>query len=164
MTPTLRPITPTDLKDLHHIYYRAVHEGAAQQYSGVERTAWAPEETPRDDAFLRVLDQHAWIAEIADAQNKPRPVGFITMDARGYIDLLFVLPEVMGHGVADALYAQVLDIARREGLGKLTTHASKLARPFLERRGWRVIASEAPLRHGVSMERFVMEFYVEITP
>ena len=40
---------------------------------------------------------------------------------------------------------------------RITTHASRTARPFFERRGYRVLRAQTVVRHGVALENFVME-------
>jgi putative acetyltransferase len=92
------------------------------------------------------------------AERDGVPVGFMSLDlARGYLDLAFVLPQVMGQGVADALYAVLEARARAEGLARLTTEASALARPFFARNGWALIREQQVERRGVALHNAVME-------
>ncbi len=53
------------------------------------------------------------------------------------------------------LYDRMIETARDMGLEGLTTHASHLARRFLDRRGWAVVEEERNLRHGVWLTRFL---------
>ena len=41
--------------------------------------------------------------------------------------------------------------------GPVTTHASITARPFFEKRGYRVVKEQQVERHGVLLTNFVME-------
>ena len=41
--------------------------------------------------------------------------------------------------------------------GARRTHASITARPFFERRGWRVVKEQRVERRGVALTNFVME-------
>ena len=75
----------------------------------------------------------------------------------GHLDLAYVAPEVMGRGVADALYAVLETRARCAGPGCLTSDASEMARPFFERHGWQVIARQEIVRADVTLHNYRME-------
>ncbi|MEL6645722.1 MAG: GNAT family N-acetyltransferase [Pseudomonadota bacterium] len=152
MTPTLRRYRAGDATALGQIFYRAVHEGAAGAYGATERAAWAPRAPDGAEWSLRLEGQVTVVADI-DGQ----PAGFMTMATEtGYIDLAFVAPEVMGHGVGHALYCEVEGVAREAGCPQLTTHASLVAQPFFERQGWEVVSAEEVDRAGVSLRRALM--------
>ena len=76
-------------------------------------------------------------------------VGFADLAADGYLDRLYVHRDWQRRGVASAL-CDALPGAR-------VTHASLIARPFFERRGWRVVREQQVERHGVLLTNFVME-------
>lgn len=149
MTLTLRPYTAADRAACHAVFRRAVHEGAAGAYDAAQRAAWAPDAAPEGPD--RLLDQWCLVAERGGAI-----VGFLSMTPAGHLDMAFVLPEEMGRGTAAALLDALVARARAAGLGRLTCHASHLARPFLARRGWRVLASERVARNGQHLDRFAM--------
>jgi putative acetyltransferase len=150
---TIRSYAVADAPALALIFHRAVTVGAARQYSEAQRTAWSP--APPDSTAWeeRLARQQTVVAE-----RDGVPVGFMSLDlARGYLDLAFVLPQVMGQGVADALYAVLEARARAEGLARLTTEASALARPFFARNGWALIREQQVERRGVALHNAVME-------
>ena len=62
--------------------------------------------------------------------------GFFSMDDTGYLDMAFVIPEVMGNGTAAALYDTVMARARAAGLTRFTVRAAHQSHRFLARRGW----------------------------
>ena len=62
--------------------------------------------------------------------------GFFSMAATGYLDMAFVVPEVMGTGTAAALYDRLMTRARTAGLTRFTVKAAEQSRRFLTRRGW----------------------------
>jgi GNAT superfamily N-acetyltransferase len=72
--------------------------------------------------------------------------GFTDLDDHGYIDMLFVDPDFGRHGVASALLASVVALARQRGTVALTTYASLTAKPLFERHGF-VVTEE---RHFLS--------------
>ncbi|MEO1704823.1 MAG: GNAT family N-acetyltransferase [Pseudomonadota bacterium] len=134
------------------LFYRAVHDGAAEHYSPEERAAWAPK-VPATKAFgERLGGQICFVACNGSVQ------GFMSLTPLGYLDMAFVAPEQRGRGVAQQLYAALLNRAHVLGLGQLTTHASHLARPFFLRQGWEVEAAETVERGRVDIPRFLMRF------
>ena len=81
-------------------------------------------------------------------------VGFADMDETGYLDRLYVAADRQGQGIATAL-CDALEGASSAPL--FTTHASLTARPFFEKRGYRVVRAQEVERRGVRLRNFVME-------
>lgn len=153
MDVTIRSYAEGDAPRLAGIFHRAVHEGAANRYSEAERKAWSPVRPDTRSWQLRLSE-----AETVVAETDAGPVGFMSLDlSRAYVDLAFVLPEVMGTGVAAALYCVLEGRARAHGLTVLTTEASLLAEPFFLRQGWRVIRRQEVERSGVLLRNAAME-------
>jgi putative acetyltransferase len=63
----------------------------------------------------------------------------------------------VGRGVGRTLYGAVEREARAEGLRRIFTEASITARPFFERRGFRVVREQTVVVRGVAMTNFAME-------
>jgi len=153
---SVRRATAQDHSALYGVYYRSVREGAAAFYTEEQRRAWAPSPQPSspqadsDDTLLR------WVAEV-DGEV----VGFMAITSDGYIDLAFVLPEWMGRSVAQALYDQLLEWARCNGVTRLTAHASHFAQRFFAKQGWQVDHPEIFARNGQELERFFMSIELE---
>ena len=153
MTITCRPLRAGEAALCYAIYYDAVRIGAAGDYSEAQRIAWAPDDAMPEGWPDRLSSAETWVAEDGETV-----LGFLTFDPNGYLDLFFVRPEAKGGGASTALYDKMLTEASARGLPRLTVHASHLARRFLERRGWTVIAPETVERDGVLLHRFEMAF------
>lgn len=95
------------------------------------------------------------IAYVAEIDGKV--TGFMTLTANGYLDMAFVLPEAMGTGVANSLYAAIEARASATGLSLLTTDASHLAQPFFAKHGWKTLAAQSVSKGGQTLENFRME-------
>ena len=149
----VRAYRPEDRSAKALVYYRAVREGAAPFYDAAQRAVWAPSPEPDWDEPDPQLDQWCWVAE-----DDRGLTGFMSLDHEGYLDMAFVLPEVMGKGVAQALYDALLDHARAEGLPRLTIRASHLARRFFAKQGWQLDAAEDFTVDGQIYETFLMSF------
>jgi putative acetyltransferase len=82
--------------------------------------------------------------------------GFTDLDDHGYIDMLFVDPDFGRHGVASALLASVVALARQRGTVALTTYASLTAKPLFERHGFVVTEERHFLSRDVELTNVAM--------
>lgn len=71
----------------------------------------------------------------------------------GYLDRLYVHADYQGRGVASAICEEL----ERPVRGKIVTHASITAKPFFEKRGYRVVREQQVERRGVLLTNYVME-------
>ncbi|MBX3661844.1 MAG: GNAT family N-acetyltransferase [Burkholderiales bacterium] len=148
----MRKWRPQDLDATIDTFRRAVHELAAGDYTPEELEAWAPRECDRSAWERRMEGSRGWIFEINGKLG-----GFITSDAPGHIDLLYVHPDYKRMGVATALLELLVADAGARGITALRTEASRSAKPFFEQAGFSVLRTERVMRDGVALERFVME-------
>ena len=81
-------------------------------------------------------------------------IGFGDIDQTGYLDRLYVHKDYQGKGVATAICNE-LEQTIKEGI--VSTHASITARPFFEKRGYKVVKEQQVQRQGVFLTNYVME-------
>lgn len=149
---TVREARREDTDALGRIYFLAVNEGAANHYTDEERRAWAPAAPSGRSWAGRLKGLTTLVAE-----HDGVPVGFMSLRDDGYLDLVFVLPEWRRRGAADALYAVLESRARAGGMKWLGTEASRMARPFFLRHGWRELSAQKVKIRGVWLENFRMD-------
>jgi putative acetyltransferase len=147
----LREYTDSDAEATLTVFLRAIRETAAGDYSPDQAAAWAAEH--RDPA--------AWAAARAAARTQLAIIdghvaGFTDLDDHGYIDMLFVDPDFGRHGVASALLASVVALARQRGTVALTTYASLTAKPLFERHGFVVTEERHFLSRDVELTNVAM--------
>lgn len=151
----LRRFYETDAAACGALFYRAVHEGAAEHYTPEQRAAWAPWQVPPPEVLerlaARLCEEITWVAEEQDALQ-----GFMSLRIDGYLDMAFVAPERRRTGLAGQLYEKIEAAARDLGLTRLNTEASHLARHFFARRGWQLDAAQQVERRGVLIPNFRM--------
>jgi len=148
----MRKWRPQDLDATIETFRRAVHEIASADYGPEELKAWAPEEADYSEWERRMDNSQGWTFEINGKLG-----GFITTDAPGHIDLLYVHPDYQRMGVATALLELLVADAGTRGITGLHTEASRTARPFFEQAGFRLVSAQTVTRNGVALEHFVME-------
>lgn len=111
--------------------------------------AWAPEKrnlTAWNERFLR----HFSFVAVEDGKI----IGFGDIDDDGYLDRLFVHKDHQRRGAASALCRELENAA---SFVRITTHASITARPFFEKRGYRVLKEQQAERDGVLLTNYLME-------
>ncbi|WP_294515700.1 GNAT family N-acetyltransferase [uncultured Intestinimonas sp.] len=145
----LRDYESQDCPALARLFYDTVHSVNLRDYTQAQVEAWAP--GPVDlaawDASLTV--HHALVAE-----ENGVILGFADMAPDGYLDRLYVHRDHQSCGIATAL-CDALEAA--SAAARFTTHASLTARPFFEKRGYRVVKAQQVERRGVFLTNFVME-------
>ena len=81
-------------------------------------------------------------------------VGFGDIEENGYLDRLFVRPDYQRMGIGTAICNKLEGAVQ----GNVFTHASITAKPFFEKRGYKVIKRQTVKRRGVLLTNFVMEY------
>lgn len=148
----VRAYTPDDAAACAEVFYRAVQEGAASQYSQEQRDVWC-KAVPETAKYVERLAPLTTFVAV----ERQSILGFMSLRNDGELDMAFVLPEARGTGVAGKLYNAIETEAIRRGFSKITVHASHLFRPFLERRKWGVVRPNTVERDGVTLNNWVME-------
>ena len=147
-----RPYAAADLDALIALFRASVRSLAGADYTLGQVLAWAPDEIDRDGWRVRLAASSTWVAT-----SDGRVEGFISMEWDGHIDMLYVHPDLQSQGVASILLGRLEASAEARGLVRLVTEASITARPFFERRGFRVIAAQDVIRRGQALANFRME-------
>ena len=146
------PLDPSETDALGVIFFDAVHDGTAAFYSPEQQWAWAPV-VPSGAAWAsRLLSQHALVA-----RDDGLPVGFMTLDKDGYIDLAFVAPAQQRKGIGTRLYSAVEGMARDAAIGRLHSQASFLVKGLFERHGWSTVREQQVDRSNTTLTNFLME-------
>ena len=134
------------------IFFDAVRDGATEFYSVEQRQAWAPKKPSGPRWASRLATQQTLVARKAG-----RPVGFMTLDGDGYIDLAFVAPGHQRQGIGARLYARIEELAQDANIVRLHSQASFLVRGLFEQQGWEVVRKQQIEKNGVTLTNFLME-------
>ena len=112
----------------------AIESQASVLYSPEQVQAWAALAWLPGVLDRTLMDGVGWISGSDDA--------FALRYPQNRLALLYCRGRVARQGHARALLDQIEQDARFEGITAIRTEASKLSRPLLHRRGWRVVAPE----------------------
>ena len=144
----LRPYRPSDLRELAELFYDTVHTVNAGDYTAEQLDAWSPGEVDLSRWDQSFQEHHTLLAVEGETV-----LGFGDMAPGGYLDRLYVHADYQGRGVASAICEELEPPVR----GKIVTHASITAKPFFEKRGYRVVREQQVERRGVLLTNYVME-------
>ncbi|ETW93771.1 MAG: hypothetical protein ETSY1_37785 [Candidatus Entotheonella factor] len=148
----IRNYQPSDAREIADLFHDTIHAIGAEYYSKEQTEAWAP--TPPDYGhWQRRLDRkQPFVAEIDQ-----KIVGFIELDPDGHIDCMYTHKDYQRQGIASQLYDHLQRIAHQQGIQRLYVEASKLARPFFEARGFRLVKENTIERRGQQLINYSME-------
>ncbi len=147
----IRRYRPEDLSRIVTLFQETVWTVGGQYYALQELEAWAPADIEAATWKPRLARNTALVAE-----ESGLVVGFAELSPQGVIDMLFVDKDRQGLGIATLLFSELEAKARKDGLTRLLTHASRVARPFFLSRGFKVLAEQQVERGGLHIENFRM--------
>lgn len=136
----IRRYQESDCRELTELFYNTVHIVNAKDYTKEQLDVWATGQTDLE-RWNQSLQAHYSIVAVENGVI----LGFGDIDKTGYLDRLFVHAEHQRKGIATAICDQLEQAVP----GKITTHASITAKPFFEKRGYKVIKKQEVERQGI---------------
>lgn len=143
----MREYQPSDCQALTELFYNTIHTVNAKDYTKEQLDAWATGQVDME-RWDRELQEHYSVVAV----DGEVIVGFGDIDETGYLDRLFVHAEHQGRGIA----AGICDRLEQAVQGNIVTHASITARPFFEKRGYKVVKEQQIERRGIFLTNYVM--------
>ncbi|WP_282940116.1 GNAT family N-acetyltransferase [Paenibacillus sp. RC67] len=150
----VRRFQASDINQIVTLFYETVHSVNGRDYSQEQLDAWAPvdEQALKLKAWEESMSRNmTYVAETGGVIT-----GFSDMTVEGHLDRLYVHKDYQGQGIASALVERLEQEAKRWGLTEINVEASITARPFFEKRGYRVIESQVVERRGVQLVNYKM--------
>jgi putative acetyltransferase len=132
---TIRLYRSDDIELMISIFLNSIRDVASKDYSKAQIDAWA--QVDKSVWGARRASRPTWVAEMDDLI-----VGWADLEPSGHIDMLYVHPSYQSKGVASELLATIEAEARTQGLQRVFAEASITAKPFFERRGFRLVATQ----------------------
>lgn len=144
----IRKYHPLDCEVLAELFYNTVHTVNAKDYTEEQLDVWATGTVDLEKWNHSFMEHYTLVA--VDGETI---IGFGDIDKAGYLDRLFVHADYQGKGIATAICEQLEQTVQ----GSIITHASITARPFFEKRGYKIVKEQQVERQGVFLANFVME-------
>ncbi len=156
-TAGIRNYDAGDAPEIVRLFFETVRSVNRADYSEEQVEAWAPGVPDPEEWHSRMAGRRTLVAE-----EGGEVVGFAELEGEGHLDMLYLREDAVGRGVGRRLYEAVEREARDQGSGWIFTEASITARPFFERRGFRVVREHDQLHHGEGSARIRTGNRVEI--
>lgn len=145
----IRKYRVSDCEELAKLFYETVHTVNAKDYTEEQLNVWATGSVNLD-AWNKSFTEHYTVVAVEDDLI----VGFGDMDDTGYPDRLYVHKDYQNRGVAAMICNELEHVSEAD---KFSTHASVTAKPFFEKRGYKVVKEQQVERGGVLLTNYVME-------
>lgn len=146
----LRKYKSSDCKCLTELFYDTVHTVNAKDYTKEQLDAWAPYEIDLIE-WDKSLSEHYSVVAVQD----DIVVGFGDIDKSGYLDRLYVHKDYQRQGIATAVCNELEDAVNSF---EIFTYASVTAKPFFEKRGYKIVSEQRVVRNGVYLTNYKMIF------
>lgn len=144
----IRKYMPSDCEEMAKLFYNTVHTVNALDYTKEQLDVWATGEVDLKE-WDKSFQEHYTIIVIDNNEI----IGFGDIDSTGYLDRLYVHEKHQREGVATL----ICDNLETYVSCNISTHASITAKPFFEKRGYKVIKEQQVERKGILLTNFVME-------
>ena len=148
----IREYQSSDCEELTKLFYNTVHTVNAKDYTEEQLDAWATGQVDLNK-WDQSLREHYSIVAVENEML----VSFGDIDESGYLDHLFVHADCQGKGIG----TMICNRLEQAVSGNIITHASITARPFFEKRGYRVVKEQQVERQGVFLTNFEMVLATE---
>lgn len=145
----IREYKNSDCKEVSELFYDTVHTINAKDYTKEQLDVWATNEIDLEKFNKSLIEHYSLVA----VENKII-VGFGDIDETGYLDRLFVHKDYQNRGVATAICDR---LEQKMLKGKVIAHSSITAKPFFEKRGYKVIKEQQVERKGFLLTNYIME-------
>lgn len=143
----IRKYQQSDCREITELFHNTVHTVNVKDYTKEQLDVWATGQIDLEK-WNQSLQEHYSIVAVENGVI----VGFGDIDKMGYLDRLFVHADYQGKGIATVICNQL----ERTVKGNITTHASITAKPFFEKRGYKVVEEQQVERQGIYLANFVM--------
>lgn len=142
----------TDIIEIKSLYQSTVLTVNRRDYSQAEVEDWAScgdnlsevEEMIKTHYFIVAVNQESQI------------VGFSSMTPQGYLHNMFVHKDFQSKGIATILLNEIERYAITNGIIRITSEVSVTARPFFEKRGYKVVEEQKRKANQLSLTNYWM--------
>lgn len=145
----IRRYETSDCKYVAELFYNTVHFINSKDYTEEQLNVWATGNIDLEQWNQSLMSNFSLVA-VEDELI----VGFGDIDRTGYLDRLYVHKDYQNKGIATEICDKLECILN---VDKIITHASITARPFFEKRGYKVIRKQSVERSGVLLQNYIME-------
>ncbi len=147
----IRPHKAEDAAELLQLFHDTVHNVNIQDYNQEQINAWAPESFDLNRWQKRTKGYFIFVAE-----DDSGIIGFAELETNGHIDCFYVHHQKQGLGIGHKLIEEIERKAKALNLNEIYAEVSITARPFFERKGFRVKEEQEVSIRGQNLKNYKM--------
>jgi putative acetyltransferase len=141
----------SDLVTMHELFVDTIEAVCRYDYLTEQIAVWTSSVKNTKRWTDKLMNQYFLIAEIDS-----KIVEFASLENSEYLDFLYVHKDYQRQGIADKLYSEILAKAINHGTTTLTSDVSITARPFFEKKGFKILAEQKNYIKGVEVINYRM--------
>lgn len=145
----IRKYEDTDFDEIAELFYNTVHSVNMNDYSQEQVDVWATGKLDPNRWNKSLLENYS-IVGIEGRQI----VGFGDIDKTNYLDRLYVHKDFQARGIATAICDE---LEKQANGATISVHTSITAKPFFEKRGYKVLKEQQVELAGVFLTNYVMD-------
>ena len=148
----IREYKSSDCDKIADLFYNTVHFINAKDYTQEQLNVWATGNVDIYKWDKSFLNNYTLVAE-----ENNMIIGCGDINNEGYLDRLYVHKDYQKMGIATAL-CDILE--KHYPVEHIITHSSITAKPFFEKRGYKVIKKQFVERNGIRLTNYIMKKYI----
>ena len=153
MKIAIRKFTSEDTTNLLTLFYDTVHHVNNKDHPSEHLDAWAPAQPDLKKWKIRLKSSETIVAELDGMM-----VGFANLENDlSTIGMLYVHKDYQGKGIATELLKALEKKLKKREEKVAAVEASKTAKPFFEKRGYRLVRENRKMLNGIELLNFIME-------
>lgn len=153
----IRRATRSDVEELKKLYYGTIVTICSRDYTPLQIDAWAATAEKTESLIKRIEEQFFFVA----LDQTDIIVGFTSIDASGYLDLMYVHKDHQRKGIAQSLFNEIMKTANELGITEMESEVSITAKPFFKKNGFVVIESQLIQINNTELVNFKMKRRLE---
>ena len=144
----IRRYKSTDLEQIARLFYETVHAVNIKDYTEEQLNVWATGNIDWEEWDTSLRKHLTYVATENDLI-----IGFGDIDKTGYLNRLYVHKDFQGRGVATAICNRIESEINTK---PIIVHASITAKPFFEKRGYKIIRPQKVEKQGIFLQNYIM--------
>lgn len=149
---TIRKAQLSDLNEMQQLFVDTINSICAKDYTSEQINVWTSSVENTSRWLDTFTNQFLLVAE-----KNGKIVGYGSLENNCYIDFLYVHKDFQRQGIANRLYTELENEAKKYEVTCLTSDVSKTARPFFEIKGFNVFSEQKKNIGGVEIINYKME-------
>lgn len=145
----IRQYKSIDLEQIARLFYETVHAVNINDYTEEQVNVWATGYVDLEEWDSSFRKHLTYVVTENDLI-----VGFGDIDETGYLDRLYVHKDFQRRGIATAICNR---LESETGAECVSVHASVTAKPFFEKRGYKIVKQQEVERQCVLLTNYIME-------